>query len=112
MNQAIPVDILGQDAEGRYLWLTLNELVSLVDAEDTKPASVVRTLERWCVSGVLEDFAIRLYPDEHEEQIRQLFFARRLNQPPPRDKGMYLVHRDALTHLKAYPKPGRKRKPS
>lgn len=106
----IPEDVLQEDAEGRYLWLTLNELVPLVNAEGAQPASIQRTLERWCASGALKDFSVRLYPKCHEEQMRQLFLARRIHQLPPRKKGLYLVRREAIPYLHAYPKPGRRKK--
>ena len=67
-------DVMERDAQGRFVWLVISEVVPLVRLPDQKIAYVTRNIERWCAIGVLAPYAYKASRD----QILELVYAGRM----------------------------------
>lgn len=99
-------DVMACDASGHFVWLVVHEVVPFVEKPGISQKSLIRSIERWCASGVLAPFCKRA----SNAQILMLVEAHRLKGFPPPTKEVYLIHREGLRHLNERPKAGRRPK--
>lgn len=109
MRISPPSNVMECDAAGNYYWLVVSDILpfaataSSASKNPPNEASIWRKIERWCLDeDVLGPYAFKATP----LQIAQLVEAARISGFPPKDKGLFLVHRDGLASIHARPTSG------